>query len=679
MDQVIDVAGQVGLFVGRGVISIAGVLRQDEAPGFVVVLLAIGLLVALSHLCIRSFRRRKALKWIQNIILSAASEKKFNSREEEFGSRIEDVDRLVREGEKGAIAERLQVINAWNEYKETLITYDQDGASIQRNSVRPNVFFNIDDLQYGQGFWRILPGLFVTIGLFLTFLGLISALDSMGHNMQESGEISQTAMTDLLTVASAKFIMSLTGLACSIVFTVALRWQIGSIEAAIHRLCKELENRLSFISLEDLAVEQLKVSREQKDHFKRIGTELVAELARPLREELPQAISNSISTAMAPLLEQVGKMSSDGVGSMVKDLSSQMSDDVGRALSQASDRLGEAGDRIGSLVERMDRSSGQMGSEMEAAIARLGQALDDLRGTMQAGAEATTGAFNQGAEQILAAMNETLQGIRQNTGEGAQAIADAAAEMRKAAEGIRTELEAATHSGSDAARTQMAAAGNEVSAAISQAGADISRVTQQVAEKAGEELIEPISELAEQLDELVSMLSEGSVEMKRAADNIRAGATASGEAASAFRSTSESLLSAAVPIRDTVQRLEVSTVSLADSTRHVADSTRNSASSTENILQSAREALGGQQRAIEATLEALSGALERMEGQGDRLDEMDEKLGAAFDIYTSQVNSAVNGLHEHVQRMQQELSPALDTMRTIVEQAEEFAPQSRRN
>ena len=68
-----------------------------------------------------------------------------------------------------------------------------------------------------------------------------------------------------------------------------------------------------------------------------------------------------------------------------------------------------------------------------------------------------------------------------------------------------------------------------------------------------------------------------------------------------------------------------------------------------------------------------------MKGQGDRLDDMDEKLGSAFDTYSEQVSSAVHGLFEHVREMQDKLNPALDTMREIVEQAEQFAPQSRRS
>ncbi|MEA5159814.1 hypothetical protein U5903_03410 [Cereibacter johrii] len=67
-----------------------------------------------------------------------------------------------------------------------------------------------------------------------------------------------------------------------------------------------------------------------------------------------------------------------------------------------------------------------------------------------------------------------------------------------------------------------------------------------------------------------------------------------------------------------------------------------------------------------------------MKGQGERLDDIDGKLGQAFDTYAAQVARAVDMLFGHVREMQDHLNPALDTMKEIVEQAEQFAPQQRR-
>lgn len=52
-----------------------------------------------------------------------------------------------------------------------------------------------------------------------------------------------------------------------------------------------MERRLRFVSLEDLGFRQLAAMDEQREHFRKIGMELVAELSRPLREELPEAMA----------------------------------------------------------------------------------------------------------------------------------------------------------------------------------------------------------------------------------------------------------------------------------------------------------------------------------------------------------------------------------------------------
>lgn len=668
-----------GVAVAEAVLALAAMLKHPAAPGLVTLFLLLGLAGALAHLMRVSHSRIQALRWLSDILRQV--------QQAEFSHRITEIDNAI--SQHGLRGHRGDVAAAWREYRETLVLHEVDGTAILRNSVRPGMFFNLEDLHFGAGFWRIVPGLFVTCGLFLTFLGLISALSSMDL----LGD-TQRALGDLLTIASAKFIMSLTGLACSILFTFELRRRMGQVERQVHALNRVIEQRLSFISLEALAVEQLRATHESRDHFRQIGMEMVAELGRPLREELPAVISASISDAIAPVIAQVGQMGSQGVGDMVKDLSSRFSDDVGRALSQASDRLALAGDRIGSLADRMDQSAGRMGSEMEGAVARLGQAVDALRDTMASGAASATGAFTEGAEVLLATMNTTLQGIRDNTGEGARAMSAAAADMRSAAEGIRTEMEAAAQQGAAAAQARMAQAGVEAGEAIGKAGSGVldafdrtaaamSRATDEMMTKAGTDLIQPIGVIADQLDDMVTALAESGGDLLRLANGLRDGAQATEQAAGAFRHSAQVLTDAGEPIRISLDRMEQSARQLTETTRNVADTVSIAARSTaENAaatLASAREAIGGHGRSMEATLAALSQVLIRLQGQGERLDTLDDKLKGAFDEYARQVAAAVEGLFGHVRKMQDDLAPALDTLQSVVAQAETFFPQQRRN
>ena len=86
--------------------------------------------------------------------------------------------------------------------------------------------------------------------------------------------------------------------------------------------------------------------------------------------------------------------------------------------------------------------------------------------------------------------------------------------------------------------------------------------------------------------------------------------------------------------------------------------------------------LASKATAVDATLDGVSVMLDRLRGQGDRIDDIDVKLGKAFDAYTRQVAGAVDGMRHHVQELLERLAPALDTLQIIVDQAEQFAPQS---
>ncbi|MEY9583339.1 hypothetical protein [Sinorhizobium fredii] len=672
---------EIGSAVVASILGAANYLVKDAAaPGIVALGIVALLVIFTAAFSLEVSQRRKAVQWLKRQIENSSSGADFSR----------DIDALSASINEGSTNKyRRQLAAAWAKYKETLVPHEEDGKVILRNAVRPSMFLNPDDLGFGVGFWRIVPGLFVSGGLFLTFLGLIAALSTMA----QGAEIDSGVMRQLLSVASAKFIMSLTGLFCSIVFTILLRSIYGRLEQSIHELCAAVEQRLTYISLEALATEQLKATKEQREHFRLIGMELVAEIGRPLREELPAAIQSSIAGAMAPIVERVGKLGAEGVGDMVSGISDKLTDSIGIALTEASQKISDAGERLGLLADRLDQSSGRIGSEMEGVTERVAQAVEDLRSAITSTAEVTGGTFNEGAEKLLAVMNQTLEGIRDNTGEGARAMSAAAEDMRQAAASFKQEIETAARTGTEAAHERMKLASQQVSSAIGDAGkdvanvfsrtsAEIARVAEEVSEKAGAGLLAPLAEIGSRLEGLVKQLNEGTTDMRRMADGVKAGAEASEKAASTFIGAAGTLVAAATPVKAVVDRMEGSIRQLTDSTQHAASTVSRSAEATAesaaSALAAAKEILQAEAKSIENALGGVSLMLERLKGQGDRLDEMDGKLGQAFDLYTENVEKAVQGMFGHVRDLQDRLNPALDTMREIVEQAEQFAPQSRR-
>lgn len=596
----LSILSSIGIFVRNIVLDFAQVLVWDPSPGLVVLILLIWLVIASVQVVRRYLSRLAAIEKLRGKIETGLPQGR------------EGISHWSEQlaNENGA-EHSLQ--EAWREFDETLV-FDTKEPPNLHNSVRPSLFFNVEDLHFGSGFFRICPGLFVSVGLACTFLGLIAALQTMA----KSNAITDQAMQHLLQIASAKFIMSLMGLACSIVFTMILRYLTVKLDKALNGLCGTIEKKITFVSFEQIGFDQLKAMQETREHNQALTTQLVAEIGKPLRDELPAVISNSITTAMQPIFDKMSQQGSESLSELASDLSSQLSSSVGAALSQASDRLATAADRIGQLVTQMDTSSGRMGSEMEQAIIRMGQAVEDLRGTMSETAQTTSGALNQGAEQLLAVMNRTLEGIRDNTSEGARAMSTAAQELSEAARTMRSDMEEAANAGAEAAQLRMkeagetahvsiAAAGQSVLSAFGQAGSDIARMASEVSTRANNDLIAPINAISESLGSFVEVLDQGATVMRRSADAVRDGAQAGAEAAITFRSSSQDLVAAAGPVRATTERIEVALRQMAEGTHNavslVTRSAQSTAESAAQVLASASETLGAERRGIETTLE----------------------------------------------------------------------------
>lgn len=664
------------------VLTIAGLLTKNYTPGLVALALVLGLMISIALYLRQVYQQIQRLKWLRGIIKS-------HDTPQTFTAAIVDIDMAVKEKRKDK--SYASIVAAWTEYRETLVLHGSGEARHLRNSVRPSTFLNLEDLEYGAGFWRIVPGLFVTIGLFLTFLGLVAALSVMNVKSADPATL-QASLDELLTTASAKFIMSLTGLACSIVFTVVLRIGLGKLEHHIHALCSRVEYLLKFISLEEIAAEQLQAIKEQRDHFRTIGMELVAELGRPLREELPQTISRSIAEAMGPMMDRVAKVGTEGVGGMINDLSEKFSSDVSGALANASVSIEKAGLKIGDLATRMDQSSGTMNEQLMASITTLTTALSDIRKNTEDSAARTGEVFRDGAEKMLAVMSETLQDIRDNTGRGAEAIKDAAIEMRSAAETFKKELSSAAQAGAQQVEDQMVKTADTASGTIIKASDKvlssfgdtahrIASMSTEMADRLSGDLLRPLDDIGEKLSALNREVGNGTAEFRRLAEGVKTGADATIVAANTFQAASQDMTAAAAPIRASVERIDGAVSKLQISTTQTADimvkGAQNIVLSAEVALKSASDILVGKQRAIEAALEGVKEVVDRMKGQGDKLDDLDAKLGEAFEKYAKHVSSALEMMVDHAREMQSELSPAIDQMREVVEQAERFIPQSK--
>ena len=122
-----------------------------------------------------------------------------------------------------------------------------------------------------------------------------------------------------------------------------------------------------------------------------------------------------------------------------------------------------------------------------------------------------------------------------------------------------------------------------------------------------------------------------------------------------------------------ITKLETSTERTSETLTKGVSSLLNS---SKKAFETAVEILQVEQTALKNSLDGMQQIVEAFKGQGDRLDDLDEKLGAAFENYADHVVGSLARMSTHTQDLVNQLSPALDTMREVVEQAEQFIPES---
>lgn len=529
---------------------------------------------------------------------------------------------------------------------------------------------NIEDIGFGPGFYRIFPNLFVSVGLFLTFLGLIAALNQFSDSMSQANNMDQ-AMRDFMKIASAKFIMSLAGLLCSIIFTMLLRRRGEVLSHALTELCTTLEDRLTFISLEDIGLRQLKAATEQRDNLRDIAMGMVDELKQSLRDSTQETVSavnasaektaGAMTASVRPILAQVEKSGANHMESLASELSSQLSHSVGNALTKASQSLDDAAERISDMIDKMSANNTQAGESLESALTQVSQAVSNLHAEITTSGRTASETMANGADNLLSTMNEALTAMRDNMTVGAETV-----------------------------RQQMIQSSTESNALIIEAGRHLHDNVQQAndsivrlgSEVIGDQLIPRLETIGTQLDKMSDGINQGVSGAQKAAEELKNGASVFRDASEQFKDAGQSLTSATGPIRNSHQAIETTLSYLHKTVETVSENLKeNSASVAQkaaHVLETAQTALGTEREGIRSTLETAKVEMARLSREIEQLANIDQLLTQTMEDYETQLRQALGLSQKHIQEMSNELAPALDTLRSVVEQAYSFQPLQKR-
>jgi len=356
---------------------------------------------------------------------------------------------------------------AWRRYRSSVEF--EDGAAT--SYADPGDFFSLAYLP-GHGYpkWSAtLAGVFLTVGLFFTFVGLSAALLKLagdGHDSLSPAQL-KIAVEGILAVSSVKFITSIAGILSYIFWSVVARQQSATQAHAEDVLLEEMRGLSTYVAPEMLLRRQLRLAEALPQALAANIGASVAEALSPVRDELA-----AMSARIGQTQENVGESAGAAFGSL-------MQDGIGRHLDSFGDRLGGALAALDALPEKFREAEAGFGSqigrgaqEMTASVARMVAAIEKS----QSGLAATLASFDRKLAAIPATVATTAE----------QSAQDMSASLRKTLDGVAESAAQVNRVGAEnlfARVDEMSGALASVAALLTQAGQTSGAQMAQGAEK----------------------------------------------------------------------------------------------------------------------------------------------------------------------------------------------------
>lgn len=340
--------------------------------------------------------------------------------------------------------------HAWRAFDQA--TFRKAGSDEIQTTVRPGTLINIGNARErlaGLKMMGSVPGYFVGVGLFLTFIGLVLALQQAAAAVSSSdADGMQAATRQLLKVATFKFATSIAGLGTSIVLSVFFRTFTIWIESAFDHFNDALEDRLRFVSSQSIAWNMSQSLEAQltelkqinsADFFAHLGENISPQIQTafvsamgPVTTSIDSAVSRlaqSSQTGVADLLNQFTETLHVGAGTELRELTATLQTMRG-SLVETQNNLGKAGEDFARGMSEASESLGRMaadaGRHMRDGIAEAMQSMSaDFDGFTRTVRDVTTavsaqvGALREATDQTrraAEALGGTAQDVRSATG-----------------------------------------------------------------------------------------------------------------------------------------------------------------------------------------------------------------------------------------------------------------------
>jgi methyl-accepting chemotaxis protein/plasmid stabilization system protein ParE len=358
---------------------------------------------------------------------------------------------------------------------DTLVRNPIDGTRY-RSTVRPGEILAVHAVasRYINFRWfQGVPNVLIGLGLLFTFLGLTAALMFASAGAAASDiHVAQQALGGLLGAATFKFVTSLLGLSCSILFSLGEKSKYAKLTSTFYALQKAVEAKFPYISAQaltdvdrrqtsiervaritantnlevlnqalegefalSLIREDIKRTREEAQEqtaiLKTFSTDLAASIATAidqcLRPQLTQTFG-MLQESIEHIGQQLNSTNAEALRSIVQDFSSQFQEQARESVTQ-----------MLTAIEHLTSSMGAHSQRFATSFESVQAIVEQVRSEGSRALETTT--------ELLDKFNDTLDSldeISERLEQAAAPISAAAAGASSVIDGLRAAQTGAT-------------------------------------------------------------------------------------------------------------------------------------------------------------------------------------------------------------------------------------------
>ena len=321
----------------------------------------------------------------------------------------------------------------WAPYRAAI--HQSDGRTL--NLASPYAWFGVESLpRRGYEKWTsTLAGVFLTVGLLFTFLGLSAALLHAGeaaeHATTDQAELSK-AINGVLSASSAKFITSIAGIVAYIVLTIAARAYASGQSKMASRLAGAVQRLSSYTAPETFLVQISDEAREQSSRWRTLADDIAVSLERKLApnlEALPSALGEALARSMGVALRTESESTHADLSAAAETMgrAAALLESAGQAIGQSSAAVLKNTEQAAQGMSDVIYALTQRLTQTERGLGNISESLRQHVADMTTAGVAINGAANavQAAAEPLAPALRSLEASSEATRSAAERLQEA--------------------------------------------------------------------------------------------------------------------------------------------------------------------------------------------------------------------------------------------------------------